>query len=402
MIKDILIDVEKNQIMMAALEDERVVDIRVEDVENQSRVGDIYRGKVKRVMPGMQAAFVDIGLDKNAYLYVKDIYASRSIEDDDLLKKSNDLPDISQYLSAGQEITVQIIKDQAGEKGPRATTQITLAGRYSVLMPQGDFTAVSKKIEDTDERARLIEIASNIKKEPCGIIVRTAAEEVDKDLLEDDIKELQALWQHINKMQQRGKVPRILHAEAGVIGFVLREYLSTKAHRILVNDKETYESIVSSLRDQPDLMKKVRYYNQDYDMLDFYGVRNVISEALSRRVWLKSGAYLIFDYTEALTVIDVNTGRFIGKTDMEETALKINLEAAKAVAQQIRLRNISGIIIIDFIDMVKKEHRQELLRALREYVKDDKIHTVVVDMTKLGLVEMTRKKVRLPLAAYLK
>ena len=155
---------------MAALEDDRVVDIRVEDVENQSRVGDIYRGKVKRVMPGMQAAFADIGLDKNAHLYVKDIYASRSIEDDDLLKKSNDLPDISQYLSAGQEITVQIIKDQAGEKGPRATTQITLAGRYSVLMPQGDFTAVSKKIEDTDERARLIEIASNIKKSPVALL----------------------------------------------------------------------------------------------------------------------------------------------------------------------------------------------------------------------------------------
>ncbi len=400
MIKDILIDVGKNQIVLAVLEDEQVVDIRVENVENQSLVGNIYRGKVERVMPGMQSAFIDIGLEKNAYLSVKDAIPIDYNENDELLIKSNDLPDISQYLSAGQEITVQIIKDQVGEKGARASTQITLAGRYSVLMPQGDFVGISKKIDNQQERTRLKELALNMKEEPCGIIIRTAAEQVSEDLLEDDIKELQALWRHINKQQQKGKVPRTLHTEAGIIDFVVREYLSSDANRILVNDKEAYENIVSELKEQPTLRGKVKYYHQEYDMFEFYGVKSEIDRALLRKVWLKSGAYLIFDKTEALTVIDVNTGKFIGKIDMEETALKINLEAAYAVAQQIRLRNLSGIIIIDFIDMVKKEHKEELLKALKQRVRDDKTYTVVVGMTNLGLIEMTRKKVRLPLASY--
>lgn len=400
MIKDILIDVGKNQIVLAVLEDEQVVDLRVENVANQSLVGNIYRGKVERVMPGMQSAFIDIGLEKNAYLSVKDAIPVDYNENDELLIKSNDLPDISQYLSAGQEITVQIIKDQVGEKGARASTQITLAGRYSVLMPQGDFVGISKKIDNQQERTRLKELALNMKEEPCGIIIRTAAEQVSEDLLEDDIKELQALWRHINKQQQKGKVPRTLHTEAGIIDFVVREYLSSDANRILVNDKEAYENIVSELKEQPTLRGKVKYYHQEYDMFEFYGVKSAIDRALLRKVWLKSGAYLIFDKTEALTVIDVNTGKFIGKIDMEETALKINLEAAYAVAQQIRLRNLSGIIIIDFIDMVKKEHKEELLKALKQRVRDDKTYTVVVGMTNLGLVEMTRKKVRLPLASY--
>lgn len=400
MIKDILIDVGKNQIVLAVLEDEQVVDLRVENVANQSLVGNIYRGKVERVMPGMQSAFIDIGLEKNAYLSVKDAIPVDYNENDELLIKSNDLPDISQYLSAGQEITVQIIKDQVGEKGARASTQITLAGRYSVLMPQGDFVGISKKIDNQQERTRLKELALNMKEEPCGIIIRTAAEQVSEDLLEDDIKELQALWRHINKQQQKGKVPRTLHTEAGIIDFVVREYLSSDANRILVNDKEAYENIVSELKEQPTLRGKVKYYHQEYDMFEFYGVKSEIDRALLRKVWLKSGAYLIFDKTEALTVIDVNTGKFIGKIDMEETALKINLEAAYAVAQQIRLRNLSGIIIIDFIDMVKKEHKEELLKALKQRVRDDKTYTVVVGMTNLGLIEMTRKKVRLPLASY--
>ena len=400
MIKDILIDVGKNQIVLAVLEDEQVVDLRVENVANQSLVGNIYRGKVERVMPGMQSAFIDIGLEKNAYLSVKDAIPVDYNENDELLIKSNDLPDISQYLSAGQEITVQIIKDQVGEKGARASTQITLAGRYSVLMPQGDFVGISKKIDNQQERTRLKELALNMKEEPCGIIIRTAAEQVSEDLLEDDIKELQALWRHINKQQQKGKVPRTLHTEAGIIDFVVREYLSSDANRILVNDKEAYENIVSELKEQPTLRGKVKYYHQEYDVFEFYGVKSEIDRALLRKIWLKSGAYLIFDKTEALTVIDVNTGKFIGKIDMEETALKINLEAAYAVAQQIRLRNLSGIIIIDFIDMVKKEHKEELLKALKQRVRDDKTYTVVVGMTNLGLIEMTRKKVRLPLASY--
>lgn len=401
MIKDVLIDVGSEKIILAMLEDSQVVEVRVEKVDKQSLVGNIYRGKVERVLSGMQSAFVDIGLDeKNAYLYVKDVLPVGYSENGGLLPQSNDLPDISYFLSQGQEITVQIIKDGVGEKGPSATTRLTLPGRYSVLMPQGDFIGISKRIEDLNERARLKSIVSSAKEETCGIIVRTAAENINGDLLIEDIKELINVWGHINKQQQKGKVPRVLYGEAGIIDMAMREYFSGDVGRLVINDKAAYENIISKIQDEPDQMPKIQYYFKDYDMLEFYNVRGAIREALSRKVWLKNGGYLIFDYTEALTVIDVNSGKFVGKKGLEESALQINLEASRTVAHQIRLRNLSGIIIIDFIDMVKREHNEELLQSLRENVKADKIHTVVVGMTKLGLVEMTRKKVRLPLATY--
>lgn len=400
MTKDILMDVGSDQIRMAVIEDSQVAEVRIEKTKDQSLVGNIYRGKVEHVFSGMQSAFVEIGLEKNAYLYVKDVIPENFNEDGDL-NRSDELPDISYFLSTGQEVTVQIIKDAVGEKGPRVTTHISLPGRFMVLKPQNDFIGISKKINNLDERLRLKKIAASLKPDRCGLIVRTAAENVHDDLLTEDIKGLLELWGYIQEREQKGKVPRTLYTETGIIGLAIREYLSPEVNRFLVNDKEAFEKIISILNnDAPELKAKVQYYFKDYDMFEFYDVQRAINEAISRKVWLKSGAYLIFDYTEALTVIDVNSGKFIGKTNLEETAFKINLEAAKAIARQIRIRNLSGIIIVDFIDMHKKEHREELIQTLKDAVKADKTQTVVVGMTSLGLVEITRKKVRLPLSAY--
>ncbi len=398
MIKDVLIDIKDRDIRLAVVEDGEVSEIHIEKNEGRSLVGNIYRSKVERVLEGMQSAFVDIGIDKNAYLHVKDV-VPLDFDEDGEASQSENLPDISELLRQGNEISVQVIKDAVGVKGPRVTTHISIPGRYAVLMPQSKTCGISKKIDDRDERHRLKKIATETKPENCGLILRTAAQNVDESLIVEDIKRLLSLWESINKSEERGRVPRLLYGESNILGQAVREHLMLEINKFVVNDLHAYEKIISVLElEAPQLKTRVELYSKDYDMFEYYHVESALKEALSRKVWLKSGAYLVFDYTEALTVIDVNSGKFIGKTDLEETALSTNLEAAKTIAQQIRLRNLSGIIIIDFIDMKQNEHREQVIQALKEYVKNDKIQTVVLGMTKLGLVEMTRKKIRNPLA----
>lgn len=396
MVKDILLDSGHNEIRMAVLEDGVPVEIHIEKRENKSLVGNIYRGKVVRVLKGMQSAFVDIGLDKNAFLYVKDIAPIKYDDNGEITLISNQ--DISRLLTQGQEISVQVIKDALGEKGPRVTTRLSLPGRYSVLMPRSNVLGVSKKIKDQEERKRLRQIAQASMPPYAGIIVRTAAEGVPDEVISEDIENLKILHESILNKERKGKVPRLLYGEPGIIAQTVREYLKPDINRFIVNDLKEYEKIISILEDtSPELKTKVQYFTRDYDMFSYYNVESALLDALSRKVWLKSGAYLIFDYTEALTVIDVNSGKFVGKLDLEDTALKINLEAAKSIAHQIRLRNLSGIIIVDFIDMHKKEHREQVVQTLRDLVREDKTHTVVMGMTELGLVEITRKKIRQPL-----
>lgn len=401
MVKDVLVDVGDKEIRLAIIEDGEVSEIQIEKYDKQSLVGNIYRGKVERVLSGMQAAFVDIGLDKNAYLYVKDVFSAKYHENGDLLTKTNSLPDISELLKQGREVTVQVIKDATGEKGPRVSTQISIAGRYTVFSPKGNTIGISKRIEDQEERQRLKKVAASVKPDEAGLIIRTAAENINESLLVDDIKALSSLWDIIRENEKRYRVPRLLYSEPGIIGHAVREHLSPLVNRLLVNHRETYEKIISILNiEAPDLKALVEYYDKEYDMFEYYHAQSALKEAISRKVWLKSGAYLVFDYTEALTVIDVNSGKFVGRTDMEETAYEINVEAANTVARQIRLRNLSGIIIVDFIDMHRKEHKEQLIQYLRDAVRADKIQTVVVGMTSLGLVEITRKKVRLPLSTH--
>lgn len=398
MIKDVLIDIKSDEIRLAIMEDSEVSEIRIEKSEIKSLVGNIYRGKVERVLTGMQSAFVDIGLDKNAFLSIKDLLP----RDCDYLNDTQEtFPDISGLLRQGNEISVQVIKDASGEKGPRVTTNISIPGRYAVLMPGSNVCGISKKIEDREEQIRLKEIAAESRPENCGLILRTAAQEADASQISEDIENLLTIWSNIMQAEEKGRVPRLLYSETGILTQAVREHLTPDINKFIVNDLDSYEKIISVLGyEAPDLKTRVELYTKDYEMFEYYHVQSALQEALSRKVWLKSGAYLIFDYTEALTVVDVNSGKYTGKTDLEETALSINLEAARKIASQIRLRNLSGIIIIDFIDMKQSEHRDQVVQALRNYVKNDRIKTTVLGMTRLGLVEMTRKKVKNPLSDF--
>ena len=398
MIKDVLVDIGVSETRLAILEDGVVSEIQIEKNQEKSLVGNIYKGKVMRVLPGMQSAFVDIGLKRNAYLYAKDVLHEKFDEDDTETIHSGNLPDISEILKQGQEIIVQVIKDAMGEKGPRITTVISIPGSFTVFFPYGSTIGISKKIENQEERRRLRQLVESVKPENCGIIVRTASENVNENLLIEEIKTLSSLWESIREQEKKVNSPSLLYGQQSLAELAVREHLAS-SNRFIVNDKETYKKILSLLGNETSgLKEKVEYYNKEYDMFEYYNVQSALKEALSRKVWLKNGAYLVFDYTEAMTVVDVNSGKFVGNADMEETVFKINIEAANALARQIRLRNLSGIIIVDFIDMKKKEHRQQLLQHLREVVKADKVPTVVVGMTNLGLVEITRKKVNLPLA----
>ena len=403
MIKDVLIDIKSDEYRgdvyrLAIFEDGELAEIHIEKNDGKSLVGSIYRGKVERVLPGMQSAFVDIGLDKNAFLSVKDLLP----RDCDYLNDTQEtFPDISGLLRQGNEISVQVIKDASGEKGPRVTTNISIPGRYAVLMPGSNVCGISKKIEDREERIRLKDIAAESRPENCGLILRTAAQDADASQISEDIENLLTIWSNIMQAEEKGRVPRLLYSGSGNLGQAVREHLTPGINKFIVNDKKIYEKISSVIEHEaPHLRAKVELYSRDYDMFEYYHVQSAIKEALSIKVWLKSGAYLVFDYTEALTVIDVNSGKYVGKKDLEDTAYSINVEAAKTIARQIRLRNLSGIIIIDFIDMKQSEHRDQVVQALRNYVKNDRIKTTVLGMTRLGLVEMTRKKVKNPLSDF--
>lgn len=398
MVKDILIYSKDGRYCIAVLEDGELAELHVENDNRKSIAGSIYRGRVERVIPGMQAAFVDIGLEQNAYLNVNDVFYDDTDLSGDIGAGKISRPDISDLLRQGNEITVQVIKDAIGAKGPRVTANISLPGRYAVLLPGSDTYGVSKKIEDMEVRKRLKETAAALKPENCGIILRTAARDAEPEQVSEDIRNLLDTWERIKQAEGKGRVPRLLYSGTGEFDKTLGEHLAPGISRIIVNDMDMYERLTSvPIAGIIPQGAKVELYTRDYDMFAYYNVQSAVKEALSRKVWLKSGGYLVFDYTEALTVIDVNSGKYTGKKDFEETAFSINMEAAEAIARQVRLRNLSGIIIIDFIDMKHKEHREQVVRALKNHVKPDRIKTVVLGMTQLGLVEMTRKKVKNPL-----
>jgi len=397
MIKDVLIDANGDEFRLAVLENGEPAEVHIERNDGKSLVGNIYRGKVMRVMPGIQSAFVDIGLDKNAFLSVKDLIPWDFESLDDSSGKDT-YPDISGLLRQGNEISVQVTKDASGSKGPRVTANLSFPGRYAVLMPGCNVCGISKKIEDKEARKRLKRAAAGLKPDNCGLILRTAAQDADDVPISEEIKNLLNIWSNVKRLEEKGRVPRLLYSGPGSLEQAVREHLTSGINKIIVNDKEIYDKIISVLElAEPGLKAKVELYSKDYDMFEYYHVQSAIREALSRKVWMKSGAYLVFDYTEALTVIDVNSGKLSSNNDPEETAFSINMEAAEAIAKQIRLRNLSGIIIIDFIDMKRDEHRDQVVRTLKSHVKNDRIKTTVLGMTKLGLVEMTRKKVKNPL-----
>ena len=348
--------------------------------EAKSKVGNIYLGKVKNVLPGMEAAFVSFGEEKNGVLYVADIEGS--------YKNSK----IENLLKTDQEILVQVVKDAIGEKGARLTGQISLPGRYLVLIPNSKTKGISRRLSD-NERSRLNRIIRKLKPENFGVIVRTAAEGVSEKALKVDIEKLVEEWNVVSNYKS-GDAPKLIHQEPDVSIKVIREHLNSTFIKLLIDTKDQFDEIKNYVSDtSPEISDIVDLYQDELMLFERYHIEDQIKKALDRKVWLPSGGHLIIDKTEALTVVDVNTGKFVGKDSLEETVYENNLEAAEEIARQLRLRDIGGIIVIDFIDMESTKKQQSLLNRFKQELAKDKTRTQVFEISKLGLVEMTRKRV---------
>ena len=389
--KEIVLQGQAQRMRAAVLEDGELVEVYEEEGLISRLVGNIYRGRVINVLPGMQAAFVDIGLEKNAYLYVGDAVPFQ-YEEDERLPPSNELR-VEQVLKPRQELLAQVTKEPVGSKGARITTNLTIPGRYAVLMPNTKYIGVSRKITEEAERTRLREIAREACPEDKGIIVRTLAKGIEAKELAADFKELVALWDRLEKKIPHVSIPGLVHQDVDLVSRAIRDWVDQEVKIITVNQPEVAEGMRNALRElgHPAVNHVQLVYKED--IFSDYGIDDKIRQALQPKVWLKSGGYLVIQQTEALTVIDVNTGKYVGDKSLQDTILHINQEAALEIARQLRLRNLGGIIVIDFIDMASEEDKEQLLQVLEKAVARDKLKCQVMGLTQLGLVEMTRKKV---------
>jgi ribonuclease G len=392
MLKEIVINVGEEETRVAVLEDKVPVEIYIERSLNQRLVGNIFKGRVENVLPGMQAAFVNIGLEKNAFLYVEDALPARSPEGNGSSSVLG--ANIGDILKQGQEILVQIVKEPIGTKGPRVTTHITLPARFLVLMPTVDYIGISRRIESEKDRERLKEMAGRVKPEGMGVIVRTVAEGVLEEEIRQDVSLLSKLWRKILNRSAHGPVPNLVHRDLELVHRILRDVFTEDVDRLTVDSRYEYEKVLDLLDIIGPQLKLKVFLDDRINIFEDYGIQQEIEKLLKRKVWLKCGGYLVVDQAEALTAIDVNTGKYVGTINLEDTVLRTNIDAAREIARQLRLRNIGGIIIVDFIDMIEEEHRQQVLQVLEEEIKKDKTKTNILGITQLGLVEMTRKKVR--------
>ena len=397
--KDIIVNYGRRETRAAFLEDRRVVEVFIERAAQERVVGNIYRGKVENVLPGMSAAFVNIGLERNAFLYVDDARDYEKLVDAGNSRSRNGRSKtrgIKDVLKQGQSIIVQVTKEPIGTKGARIVTHLTIPGRYLVLMPTVDHIGVSRRIQDEKERERLKKLAKSLRPRGMGLIVRTLAEGQCQSELEQDAQFLIKVWEQIQRRAKRTRTPGLLYKDHDLIYRLVRDCFSTEFNRFIVDSREEYNKVLEILDTlSPRLRSRVFYYHdENIPIFEFYGVEADLKRALKRKVWLESGGYLVIDQTEALTSIDVNTGKYTGSKNLADTVLKTNLEAAAEIARQLRLRDIGGIIIIDFIDMASSGHEQKVLAKLEEEVKKDKNKTHVLGFTNLGMVEMTRKKTR--------
>jgi ribonuclease G len=422
MYRKIIINAVEHETRVALLEDGNIAELFIERGDASDIAGNIYKGRVQRVLPGMQAAFVDIGLQQAAFLYVNDVIGGNYSEIENfLIKRNGDEKDaldidadgsfsplirrerhIEELITEGQEIMVQAAKAPMGSKGARLTTHISLPGRLLVLMPTSEHIGISRRIEDEAERHRLKEIIGSIREDNFGYIVRTAAEGAQKEKLEYEMGFLKNLWESIQKKYSTAPALSLLHKEVAVSLRAVRDLLVDEAEKLIIDSRLGYESILNFLDTfKPSLKDSVELYEGLEPIFDGYNLEGDISRALKRKVWLKSGGYIVIEHTEALVAIDVNTGRYVGKHNLEETILKTNLEAVKEIAYQIRLRDIGGIIIIDFIDMEKKLNQEKVFNALSKLLKKDRSKTHVLPISELGLIQMTRKRTRQPLTRIL-
>lgn len=387
--KQIIIHVEKGETHVAMLEDRKLVEFYAERQEEKHKVGNIYMGKVMNVLPGMQAAFVNIGQEKNAFLYIDDLLPAH------LEKQPKIKPHITELVKVGQEIMVQVAKEPVGAKGARVTTHFSLPGRWAVYMPNADYVGVSRKIEEESERNRLKDLAESLRKNGEGLIIRTVADGAREEELIRDLMELRATWNSIGREALRAKAPSCIYRDLDLVPRVVRDMIKEDMDEIVLDAERTGEEMAAMLREvSPSAAERIKLHQSQKPIYEAYGVEEELDRSLRRKVWLESGGYINVDLTEALTVIDVNTGKYTGTEGLEETVFQTNMEAAREIARLLRLRDIGGIIIIDFIDMSKEEHRTKVLQLLSAETRKDRTKTNILGWTKLGLVEVTRKKVR--------
>ena len=388
--REIFANVEPFETRVAVHEDGTLVNIFVE--RGEPLAGNVYKGKVVNVLPGMEAAFVDVGLDRNAFLHITDIRSQRLVGEE--VEESFGRGAIAERLRPGQEILVQVTKEPMGTKGARVTTYIALPAHYLVLMPTVNYVGVSRRITSDAERKRLRQIAESIKTDKMGLIVRTAAEGVGERELRADVDFLLSVWNRVTERARNGRAPALIYQDVHLIRRVVRDLFTGEVDRFVIDSPDEYGRILDLLSSfAPHLRSRVSLYRGDEPIFERFGVERELERALRRKVWLRSGGYIMIDRTEALTVIDVNTGKYVGKTDLASTIFKTNMEAIGEIVRQIILRDIGGIILVDFIDMENERHRKQVLQALGEAVKADRAKIHIIDLTELGLVEITRKRV---------
>ncbi len=418
MTKKLIVNQLPHETRVALLEDGNLVELFVDRRGNNDVAGNIYKGRVQRVLPGMQAAFVDIGQPQAAFIHVSDVIGahypvleriaveevSGEVGDSDPAESETleyDVPSgqrdykIEELITEGQEMLVHVAKSPIGTKGARLTSYISLPGRFLVLMPHSDHIGISRRIEDEAERQRLRDLVGRLRQGNYGYIVRTAGEAINEAKITQEMQFLANLWETVLQKCKTAPTPSLVHKELDLTLRAVRDLLIHEAEALVVDSMAGYQSILTFLDTfMPSLKDSVELHTSTEPIFDAYNLEGDISRALKRKIWLKSGGYIVIEQTEALVAIDVNTGRYVGKHNVEETILKTNLEAVKEIAYQIRLRDIGGIIIIDFIDMQKKPNQERVFNALREALLKDRSKTYVLPMSEMGLIQMTRKRVR--------
>ncbi len=411
---EIFISESMGESRIAIVEDGTLVEVYVEKQESHRMVGNIYKGQVENVLPGMQAAFVDIGYDINAFLPFSEIensaYLADSDEDDHRSSKRKNSKNgaqkkrrkfrdnINVELKSGQDIFVQVIKEAFAGKGPRVTTEIALPGRLLVLVPNVNYIGISKKIWDKYERRRLKKIISSMKKRGVGVIVRTVAEGKSEELIQNDYSNLIENWKKLQNKSNRTKGAALVYEDLETASSVIRDLFTPDISKIVIDSKKLYRKLQGYLEDvSPNMASHLEHYRLKQPLFESMGIEKELDKLLRPKVWLKSGAYLIIEKTEAMVVVDVNSGRFIGKKNHEDNSLKINLEACKEVARQLRLRDLSGLVVIDFIDMREEANRRKIYYDLRKELKKDRAKVAVSPISEFGLLEMTRQRIRLSL-----
>ncbi len=407
--RQIIVSADDYEVRIAVLENSKLAEYAVERRDEQRIVGNIYKGVVTSIIPGIEAAFIDIGLARNAFLYVNDLYPqldeygyfseddSGVDEEESSSETKPELPPVTigDLLQEHQEIMVQLYKEPIGAKGSRVTTNISLPGRYTVLLPCTSHIGVSRRIEDEEKREELKETISNQLPESMGGIVRTAGLEAGEEDFKKDIDHLRDEWERIDRKSQSSGAPSLVHQAPGMVYLLILDLISEGIDELIVDDPALYSEVVEYVKMRaPTTVHRITFYDDSTPVFRTYGLETDISNLRSRKVWLKCGGYIVIDETEAMTVIDVNTGRYLGKHNLEETVYKTNIDAASEIVRQLRLRDIGGIIIIDFIDMKEKEHQDHLMAHLEEHLVHDRSRTHLYPLTDLGLLQMTRKRVR--------